>query len=71
MWASTLIGISQNLRDFSQPWNTYADAAFKLDNLMQFDQKQDRWRRLTDNQCAEIERNIREFLVDRPAETKP
>jgi hypothetical protein len=70
-WASALIGISRNLRDFNQPWNTYADAAFKLDNFVQLDRKPERWRTLTESECVEIERIINEFLVDRAPETKP
>jgi len=74
--ANSLIAISANLDRFSQPWSTYADTAFKLDQLLcsirtlQAHMANEYGSEaavpsgllpLTEEQCAMIEQNISRF----------
>ncbi len=74
--ANSLIAISADIDRFSQPWNTYADTAFKLDLLLRSIRRLRAQLEkeypgedgipggvlpLTEEQCTEIERNIRPF----------
>ncbi len=69
---NSLVAISANLDRFSQSWSTYADTAFKLDQFLgcqrMWEREDARARAagsktsndalLTEEQCAQIERNI-------------
>jgi hypothetical protein len=60
--ANSLIAISRNIESYNQPWNAYSNAGYKLDAFVQSDRRLMRNGLLTDNQCAEIEKNIRRFI---------
>jgi hypothetical protein len=64
--ANSLIAISENLESSCQRWNTYSNAAYKLDAFVQSERQSQRNRILTDNECAAIERNIRRFIEAPP-----
>lgn len=69
--ANSLVVISRNIEDYSQPWNTYSNAAYKLDTFVQSDRRHGRNGLLTDNEHAEIERNIRRFVEAPPQQNQP
>jgi len=68
---NSIVAISENLDRFHQPWSTYSDTAFKLDlfirhlrwlrGLMEQSEAEER-SLLSEEQCAEIERNISRFI---------
>jgi hypothetical protein len=64
--ANSLIAISENIKGYNQPWNTYSNTAYKLDAFVQSDRRSRRNGLLTDNECAEIEKNIRRFIEAPP-----
>jgi hypothetical protein len=69
--ANSLITISRNIEGYNQPWNTYSNAAYKLDAFVQSDRRSKRNGLLTDNECAEIEKNIRRFIEVSSQQSQP
>ena len=68
---NSLIAISRNLEGSCQPWSTYSNTAYKLDAFLQSERQAQRNRILTDNECAEIEKNIRRFMEVPSHQTQP
>lgn len=70
--AKSFVTISENLDDFSQPWSTYADAAYKLDSLLRLHRRMEEYLLrergmsplLTAQQVATIKHNIERYTEE-------
>jgi hypothetical protein len=60
--AKSFLAISRNLQECQQVWNTYSNAPYKLDALVQSDRQSQRDYVFTDSERAEIEKNVRRFI---------
>jgi hypothetical protein len=78
--AESLVAISKNLEDYAQVWSTYSNAADRLDLFVRGVRARRAWMSkedvalheepLTEDECAEIEKNIRRF-IDVPRIPRP
>jgi hypothetical protein len=69
--AKSFMAISRNLQDCQQAWNTYSNAPYKLDALVQSDRQSQRDHVFTDSERAEIEKNVRPFLETPSRQRQP
>jgi hypothetical protein len=61
-FADSLIAISRNASQHSQPWSTYFDTAFRVARRISWERRAGSRRTLSEHECHQIEQNIKAVL---------